>query len=278
MGNWELDSAGIVWCVTAEPRKDHSTAAAMIIQRTPTVDVDVDLPGLAARNITNTLPMPTDHPTSGNDGAYGAEIVGVVWAMAFVATCLLAMRLYIKLRGHKGLWWDDHALIASWVMLLAFASATTFCVQVGLGSHGGSSNIDMSPLQLGVVIATVFSTLGAAWSKTSFALTLLRISREGSRLIYWGIWCVIITMNLVLAFNAIIGFIWCDPPQAAWDAKIDGKCWDRAVVVHYSVFGAAYSAAMDFMLAMVPWFVIMKLSMKKKEKLGVVLCMSLGVL
>lgn len=241
------------------------------------MDVDDGLSGLAARNITNPPPLPTNVGTSGQ-GADGAEIMGVVWTMAFVATCFLALRLYIKFRGRKGLWWDDHALIGSWVMLLAFAGAMTYCVHVGLGSHNGSSDIDVSPLQLGVVIATVFSPLGAAWSKTSFALTLLRITREGSRLMYWGIWCVIITMNLVLTFNAIIGFIWCDPPQAAWNANIKGKCWERAVVVRYTVFGAAYSAAMDFMLAMVPWFVIMKLSMKKKERLGVVLCMSLGVL
>lgn len=85
-------------------------------------------------------------------------------------------------------------------------------------------------------------------------------------------------MNVVLAFNAIIGFIWCDPAQAAWNSRIEGKCWDRGIVVRYSVFGAAYSAAMDFLLAMVPWFVIMKLRMHMKEKLGVVVCMSLGVL
>lgn len=221
--------------------------------------------------------QPNNLPTSGA-GASGIEINIVVWAMAIVATCFLAARLYIKFRGNKGMWWDDHALVASWVMLLAYSGTTTSCVRVGLGSHSGSSNVDSNSLQLGVVIATVFSTLGAAWSKTSFALTLLRITREGSRLIYWGIWCIIISMNVVLVFNAIIGFIWCDPPQAAWNPDIHGKCWDRAVVVHYTVFGAAYSAAMDFMLAMVPWVVIMKLSMKKKEKLGVVLCMSLGIL
>lgn len=249
----------------------------MILPRTLTLDDD-GLPGVAPRNISTTRPPPNNYnPTSGA-GANGTEINVVVWVMAAVATCFLGARLCIKLRGHKGMWWDDHALVASWAMLLAYAGTTTYCVSVGLGSHGGSSNIDPSSLQLGVVISTIFSALGAAWSKTSFALTLLRITREGSRLVYWGIWFVIITMNLVLAFNAIIGFIWCDPPQAAWNSEINGNCWDRAVVVHYTVFGAAYSAAMDFMLAMVPWFVIMKLSMRKKEKLGVVLCMSLGIL
>lgn len=247
----------------------------MIIQRN--LAMDDDLSSLAAQNVSN-LPPPSNQVPTSTAGAIGAEINGVVWAITFVATCLLAMRLYVKFTGHKGLWWDDHSLIASWVMLLAFAGTTTFCVSVGLGSHSGSRDINMSSLQLGVTISTVFSTLGAAWSKTSFALTLLRITREGHRLVYWAIWCVIVTMNIVLVFNAIIGFIWCDPPQAAWDANVHGKCWDRMVVVHYSIFGAAYSAAMDFMLAMVPWVVILNLRMQRREKLGVMFCMSLGIL
>lgn len=40
----------------------------------------------------------------------------------------------------------------------------------------------------------------------------------------------------------------------------------------------AYSGAQDFVLALLPWVVIMKLQMRKKEKVAVALAMSLGVL
>jgi len=39
-----------------------------------------------------------------------------------------------------------------------------------------------------------------------------------------------------------------------------------------------YSGIMDFVLALLPWKVIWKLQMKRKEKVGVALAMSMGVL
>jgi hypothetical protein len=39
-----------------------------------------------------------------------------------------------------------------------------------------------------------------------------------------------------------------------------------------------YSGIMDFILALLPWKVIWKLQMKRKEKFGVALAMSMGIL
>lgn len=221
-------------------------------------------------------------------GASGTEILVLVWLMTAVAAAFLGLRVFVKISparegaSRKGLWWDDHLLLGSWALLVLFGAATTLCVQVGLGSHVGSALVQAHHsvgLQLGVVIATTFSVLGAAASKTSFALTLLRITREGEhRFVYWGIWCVVVTMNLVLAFNVVLQFIWCYPAARAWNPDVRGQCWDRVVVVKYTEFAAYYSAAMDFTLALVPWKVIVGLRMRPKEKIGVLVCMSLGIL
>lgn len=213
-------------------------------------------------------------------GAAAPEILGLVWTMTAVAAAFLGLRVMVKLRSRKGLWWDDHLLVASWLMLTLFAISTTLCTRAGLGSHVRDADIQQTPLQLGVNVATVFSVLGAAWSKTSFALTLLRITRDGAhhRVVYLGIWAVIVTMNLVLTFNAILQFIWCVPAARAWDPTVDGKCWSRNAVVAYTQFAAYYSASMDFALALVPWKLLIGLRMKLKEKVGVLTCMSLGIL
>lgn len=242
-----------------------------------TVSSVVNIISRAASSDNNTNVTST-HEDENVLGASGPEVLGLVWGLTFLAACFLATRLYVKRRHDKGVWWDDHLLMASWGMLVLFAVTTTYCVHVGLGSHAGSSILQQTPLQLGVLIATVFSVLGAAWSKTSFAFTLLRITRDGSRVFYWAIWCVVITLNVVLSLNAIVQFIWCAPAEAAWNPDIHGKCWSRMVVVRYTQFAAYYSAAMDFVLAMVPVMVIMKLQMRLKEKIGVIVCMSLGVL
>jgi hypothetical protein len=42
--------------------------------------------------------------------------------------------------------------------------------------------------------------------------------------------------------------------------------------------GLAYSGCMDFILALFPWVILWKLQMKKREKFGILIAMSMGVL
>lgn len=209
----------------------------------------------------------------------GPMVLAVCWSMTAIAALFLGARLYVKLTTHKRLWWDDHFLVASWFMLVAFSTATTFGLKDGLGMHFDAlrgtdiNTAGEDGLQLIVVIATVFSVIGASWSKTSFALTLLRIT---TGTIHYVIWFIIISMNIVLTFNAVLQFLWCQPASVAWSGGQGGTCWSKGVIVYYSIAAAAYSATMDVLLAMVPWVVIMKLNMEMKEKIGVAVCMSLG--
>lgn len=43
------------------------------------------------------------------------------------------------------------------------------------------------------------------------------------------------------------------------------------------ILDIAYSAAMDFTLALLPWKIIWALQMKRVEKIGVAVAMSMGV-
>ncbi|KAI1866324.1 uncharacterized protein JN550_007712 [Neoarthrinium moseri] len=212
---------------------------------------------------------------SGDLSTIGPEVVGVCWMLVALALVFLATRLYAKFSARRGMWWDDHVLLASWLMLVAYVITTTLSVtRGGLGTHDGSGLNDLPTIQFLTSVSTVFSCLGAAWSKTSFAITLLRVTDGFVKL---GIWAIIVTLNITMAFNAILPFIWCDPPIKGWTPFVRGTCWDRHVVIQCMMYGAAYSAAMDFILAIIPWAVIMKLNMALKEKLGVVVCMSLAV-
>lgn len=213
---------------------------------------------------------------SSSDGNLGPVVLGVCWAEAGITSIFLGLRLYVKLTTHRKLYWDDYLLIASWVTLVAFSGAATHGVSYGLGQHHAQNeyNDGGTQLQLTVVIATTFSVLGAALSKTSFAITLLRLTKGVMRNI---IWFAIVSMNVVLVFNVILQFIWCRPASAAWHSGRGGTCWSRDFVVYYSAAAAAYSALMDILLAMIPWTVIMRLRMHMKEKIGVAVCMSLGI-
>lgn len=46
---------------------------------------------------------------------YGPQVNFTMWLLTALAAMFLALRVYCKILRHRGLWWDDHILIASFV-------------------------------------------------------------------------------------------------------------------------------------------------------------------
>ena len=168
-------------------------------------------------------------------------------------------------------------------------------VPLGLGMH--LSDVDPANLtQIGLLsnVASTFSMLAAVLSKTSFAVTLLRITNGYTKMF---VWFAIVIMNICMGLAALFVWVKCTPVRKTWDFTVPGTCLDSHAMMVYSVFAAgkraprchafvqlltassaALSAAMDLALAMLPWKVIWTLQMKTREKLGVAFAMSMGIL
>jgi hypothetical protein len=85
-------------------------------------------------------------------------------------------------------------------------------------------------------IAGVFSHGAAMLSKTSFAVTLLRIvTRKLERFV---IGFIIGTMNLVLALTLIFLLAQCRPIEASWDPFVQGDCWSIPLARYFGVFAS----------------------------------------
>jgi hypothetical protein len=147
---------------------------------------------------------------------------------------------------------------------------------MGMGKHVW----DVPPqnfAKIGLIsnISGTASIVASIWSKCSFALTLLRIMPKGYR---WLLWFIIITVNITMGLNAT--FLWarCSPPEKTWNIYIEGTCWAPHVYTTYGMFAAGYAAAADFLMALLPWKIIWGLQMTKKEKFGVAVAMSMGIL
>jgi hypothetical protein len=78
--------------------------------------------------------------------------------------------------------------------------------------------------------------------------------------------------------SALSTWIECTPMEKAWNTAIEGTCWDPSVTVNYGIFNAAWCAAVDFTLALLPWHLIWRLQLRFREKIGVGIAMSMGVL
>lgn len=84
--------------------------------------------------------------------------------------------------------------------------------------------------------AAGFATiLGIAWSKTSFGITILRISAGWMR---WLTLFIIISMNLVMVANAIMLYAQCTPVRRLFDELAEGTCWPKVIGERYQTFCA----------------------------------------
>ncbi|KKY36929.1 putative integral membrane protein [Diaporthe ampelina] len=211
-----------------------------------------------------------------NDDGFGAYINVIGWLLLSLAGLVVSARIWAKISARKGLWWDDYIVLAAWIMLLADVIVTTVAVDAGLGKHIDSVTGDtlIRTMLLGAV-AQMLSILGATWSKTSFAVTLLRLTVVSH--VRYLVWFIIVSLNVFSTFTAFLPLFQCTPIGRSFNPTVEGTCWDRTLVLVLTIFGAAYSAAADFALAIIPWVLIWNLQMNLKEKIGVGICMSLGI-
>lgn len=79
-------------------------------------------------------------------------------------------------------------------------------------------------------------------------------------------------MNLIWIF----GLTKCTPFEKVLDRSVPGTCWNKKKLGQFQLFASYYSAILDFVLALLPWQILMNLTMKRREKVGVAVAMSLG--
>ncbi|KAL2757271.1 hypothetical protein ACRALDRAFT_1067902 [Sodiomyces alcalophilus JCM 7366] len=191
------------------------------------------------------------------------------WALFFVSTVFLTLRLYSRLRHvNVGLQVDDWVLIAGWLFVL-LASANMSWLMVTFLVPGSMLKITLARVHHN------FQSIALGVTKTSFGITLLRLMPGG-----WEakvIWVLLVTMNLQFAVHIIATW------QAICGAEDQGhiggdSCWHLQQSVTFTVFSAVYSAACDFILALLPWKMIFNLQMKRSERISVAIALSMGVL
>ncbi|KAK3373011.1 hypothetical protein B0T24DRAFT_527533 [Lasiosphaeria ovina] len=206
----------------------------------------------------------------------GPRIVISLSVMTGVSLVLMLLRFFCKARYGKRFGWDDHLLSASWLCLVTYSVLTIVAVNYGIGRRKalippGSLVVALELLYIG----RFFGIIALAISKSSFAVTLLHLARgPWQRAV---IWTILVSLNLVMWTCGFSLFFQCTPVQKAWNLDAPGSCWDSRVQVNIGIGAGAYSAAMDFILAIFPTVLIWHLQMGTREKVGVVVAMSLGV-
>lgn len=161
-------------------------------------------------------------------------------------------------------------------MLLLEAVLTHLGAARGFGKHVA----DIDPRQLATIarymgVTASVSCLASTASKISFGATLLRLTFDWPRRF---VWFAIVSLFLVMIPSAVNPWVQCAPAQKALDGRLPGHCLDAAITVRYGIFNAAWCAAMDFALALLPWQQIARLQMRTRDRIGVTVALSMGIL
>lgn len=118
------------------------------------------------------------------------------------------------------------------------------CINLGFGRPLSQFNPDnLEIFLLFSNLAGTFSILAALWSKTSFAVTVLRISSGWVKVL---VWFIIVTVNICLGIAIAITWGQCTPIEKVWRPRTPGECWPKEIQIHYNIFTSGESSISSF--------------------------------
>ncbi|TVY13291.1 hypothetical protein LARI1_G008772 [Lachnellula arida] len=211
-------------------------------------------------------------------GGYGHTIITVMWLETAIALFFVLLRLWTRVRITRTAGWDDYLIVLSWLMLMPYTLGCTVAATKGFGRHSA----ELTPTAAisatkSEIIGQTFCIIGIATSKASAAIFLLRIT-----IVLWHklvLYFLMFAVTVVCVLDALFDFIRCDPIAHIWNPTIDAKCWvSTEGFASLSIAAGCASAIADFVLAVLPWFILWGLQMKRKEKNLIAASMSLGFL
>ncbi|KFA80836.1 hypothetical protein S40288_08523 [Stachybotrys chartarum IBT 40288] len=205
-------------------------------------------------------------PRSFAPGEVQVVVNAANWTMLSISTIFLALRVYCRAARSGQLWWDDYILLASWALMVSSTGVLADMLDRGYLDY----NMSEPHLFLLTKIAHTCHLVSLALSKTSFAVTLLRFTNKWQKYILWFIIAsinVLFTIHIFLLWRAMCGMS---------DQHSLGTCWDPSNAIIMNITSSMYSAITDFVLALLPWKVVMSLNMKKSEKISLAVAMSFG--
>ncbi|KAI6495936.1 hypothetical protein MCOR13_007104 [Pyricularia oryzae] len=222
----------------------------------------------------NSGPGPDGVPNIANNGL---KTNIAIWCLFVLATVFLLLRLYSKgRRPRRGFWWDDYVLVFAWTCQLASVVQISVMIANGFGMPGKYLDAKQTyRVGLGGLVAGTMMILATTGSKTSFILTLVRIS-TGPQLT--AALCVAaVSMNLCHIATILLQWLQCQPLEKAWHRLPAGTCLPSRVNLGMAMASTAYSGVIDLSLAIASWFVVSSLQIRKTERIGIALVMSMGV-
>lgn len=188
---------------------------------------------MSGNEIPTNIPPEMMFPMPSGDPSLAYRVLCSTWPMITISGTFLALRLYCRAVRTRQMWWDDYLLIIGWCFLMSSLGMQTFIFKNGylITALGGEV---ISPVNLA---SDSTMKMALAFSKTSFALTLLRFTNGWLR---WVIIAIAVVMDLTCLTHAIL--VWKAPCGQGEGPYHIYPCWDYNSGIQMYMVGSSESA------------------------------------
>lgn len=116
------------------------------------------------------------------------------------------------------------------------ALATYLVKGFGYGKHSWDliPTLNIDKFTLVAETRATFTIAAIAWTKTAFAITLLRLTEGWTKRF---VWFIIISVNLALGLSGLLFWVQCTPLAKSWTPTLPGKCLSYSDLIEYAVAG-----------------------------------------
>ncbi|KAI1871210.1 uncharacterized protein JN550_004655 [Neoarthrinium moseri] len=207
----------------------------------------------------------------------GREAVTNMWILTAVTLIFVALRIYTRVWVVRSFGVDDHVYNIAFLLLVCYVSFTTVSAHYGFGQTVSDipTADDVVSAILFEAIGQTFAVIGMAVAKWSLGLFLLRlVNQSWHKAVIWTAMLLLMGASISTCF---VFWLQCTPPAYLFDRRIpDGYCHVDSTPV--SMLLCILCVLVDFFFALFPWLFIWKLQMNRREKMVILLSMSLGVI
>ncbi|KAF4340157.1 hypothetical protein FBEOM_5854 [Fusarium beomiforme] len=208
-------------------------------------------------------------------GGLGPMLNIVLWIQVVVFAVFVGLRLYTRSQILHSVGADDYLVVIALVLQIIYSAFVTAGTKYGLGrkfADVGNPDAYFKALEM-EIYSQVAGLMVIGVGKCAVGIFLLRIVRNKFQKAF--IWAFLAGTTFITLFSSIVVVVQCDPVQRTWDRRIPGTCWIDFSKVGLTV--GSWFVVADFCFAILPWFVIWELNMKRKEKITVACGLSLGI-
>ncbi|KAI1468065.1 MFS general substrate transporter [Daldinia caldariorum] len=214
--------------------------------------------------------------SSGDFPNRGPAVFAVTIATLVLTSCIVAARLFCRIRIVRSVTWDDYFIVIAWAIAFALSFAIDLGASKGLGRHDEDIPAEnRNVLRRSEYAFSVLYNPALMATKTSVLIFYLRLSKNTQKVLRLASWAVLVIVNLAGAVLTLINIFQCRPVQAAFDPYPD-TAYCIPLLTEF-ICSAPVNVVTDLAILALPLPVLTSMRLPRRQKIILIFTFALGI-